>query len=153
MEWQGHQSPCSRCLPVEVIISFVLIVSKQHCHHHSHPLSWFLTSSFLIIHIMLRYMFADAPSHLTECRITGPLLWSNTDVINNFSHTQLLLWDQLLIYALNGAAAVIKDKLCSESCFRNIAHFLQLSRKLCHITDAKFVTTQASFFWNQWGFS
>ena len=97
-------------------------------------------------------MFADAPSHLTECRITGPLLWSNTDrmlMLSIIAHLLKLLWDQLLIYAMNGAAAVIKDELCSELCSRNIAHFLQRSGKLCNITDAKFVVTQASSFWNQ----
>ena len=67
-------------------------------------------------------------------------------MLSIIAHLLKLLWDQLLIYAMNGAAAVIKDKLCSELCFRNIAHFLQRSGKLCNITDAKFVVTQASSF-------
>ena len=78
----------------------------------------------------IRYMFADAPSHLTECRITGPLLWSTyivtTDCGPNYwwnwtisiiVHIPKLLWDQLLMYVLHGAVTVIKDKLCSESVF------------------------------------
>ena len=108
----------------------------------------------------IRYMFADAPSHLTECRITGPLLWSTYIVTTdcgpnhwwNLTTSIIVhipkLWS-IIDVCIAWSCYCDQRQTVLRKCFRNIARFSKPTRKLRHITDANFVITRHhSSFWN-----